>query len=72
MISTIIKDIMTMDTMKVFGFNAISLVASFTSLDATLKTVLLIGSIVFTVIKCIDIVRNWKIKKTENEKPDKQ
>jgi hypothetical protein len=46
--------------LQIYGLNAFAFVISFTDANQSMKLVLLFASIVFTVVKTLDIIRKWK------------
>jgi hypothetical protein len=50
-------------SLRVYIFNLTAFLMTLTGVSEALKLVLLIASLVFTIIKTIDIVRQWKEKK---------
>jgi len=52
-------------SLRVYSLNALTLIMSFTNLEANLKILLLIISIVYTSMKIYDWVINKKLGKTD-------
>jgi len=50
-------------SLRVYTFNLTAFLMTLTGVSEALKLVLLIASLVFTIVKTIDIVRQWKEKK---------
>ena len=55
---------MSINDLKLYGFNSITLAISFSNVEATLKIILLCASIVYTIMKTIELI---KAKKNDNE-----
>ena len=55
---------MSIGDLRVFGFNAISLGISFTAIENSLKIILLVASIVYTVQKIYQTNKNKEWLKT--------
>ena len=53
--------------LQIYGLNAFAFVISFTDANQSMKLVLLFASIVFTVVKTLDIIRKWSDKKKIDE-----
>jgi len=58
---------MTINDLKIYGFNSVAMAVSFTNVEAILKTVLLCASIVYTILKTIELIKNKKDGKNNNE-----
>jgi hypothetical protein len=58
----------SVDSITIYGVNAAAWAASLLNISDVAKLVLLLASIVFTVVKTIDIVKSWVIVKDEPEK----
>jgi hypothetical protein len=58
----------SVDSITIYGVNAAAWAASLLNISDMAKLVLLVASIVFTVVKTIDIVKSWVIVKDEPEK----
>jgi hypothetical protein len=54
-----------MESYKVGAINAIAMLLSFTGLEDVLKITLLLVSIIYTVLKIIEIIKKNKDKKNE-------
>ena len=54
---------MSTNDLKLYGFNSLTMAISFTNVENTLKIILLSASIVYTVMKTIEL-----IKKKTNER----
>jgi hypothetical protein len=52
-------------SLRVYSLNALTLIMSFTNLEASLKILLLLISIVYTSMKIYDWVINKKLGKTD-------
>jgi len=59
MISSLINSITGATPLQIYGLNAFAMIISFTDANQSMKLILLFASIVFTVVKTIDIVRKW-------------
>lgn len=55
---------MSINDLKLYGFNSITLAISFSNVEATLKIILLCASIVYTIMKTIELI---KAKKNDNK-----
>jgi hypothetical protein len=55
---------MSMNDLKLYGLNSIAMAVSFSNVEATLKIFLLCVSIIYTILKTIDLLLN---KKNKNE-----
>lgn len=51
---------MTINDLKIYGLNSITMAISFSNVEATLKILLLCASIVYTILKTIELVKNKK------------
>lgn len=49
---------MTFDDLKIYGLNSVAMVISFSNVESTLKILLLCVSIVYTVMKTIELIKN--------------
>jgi len=58
----ILSKIMGIEQLKIYGFNALAFLSTFTAIDAVLKVALMVASITYTIVKIISIVKN-EIKK---------
>ena len=56
---------MDFNTLKIYGMNTAAIAATFTGLDEAVKLILLLATLVFTIVKTIDIVRGWRKKKQD-------
>ena len=54
-----------MESYKVGAINAVAMLLSFTGLEDVLKITLLLVSIIYTVLKIIEIIKKNKDKKNE-------
>lgn len=50
------------DSVKVIGANAVALGASFTSLENGLRLAGLTAAFIYTMLKIVRLIRNWKNK----------
>lgn len=51
---------MTINDLKIYGFNSLTFAISFSNVEATLKIILLCASIVYTIMKTIELIKNKK------------
>ena len=58
---------MTINDLKLYGLNSLTLAISFSNVEAMLKIVLLLASIVYTILKTIELIKN---KKNDNKAVD--
>ena len=58
---------MTINDLKIYGLNSLTLAISFSNVEAMLKIVLLLASIVYTILKTIELIKNKKNGKVNNE-----
>jgi hypothetical protein len=52
------------DDWKMYGFNSLVMFLSFTNIEAILKIVLLLASIVYTIMKIVELYKDKKKKKS--------
>jgi hypothetical protein len=52
------------DDWKMYGLNSLVMFLSFTNIEAILKIVLLLASIVYTIMKIVELYRDKKKKKS--------
>jgi hypothetical protein len=50
--------IMSINDLKLYAFNSIAMAVSFTNIENTLKIILLLASIIYTVMKTIELIKN--------------
>jgi hypothetical protein len=50
------------DSVKVIGANVVALGASFTSLENGLRLAGLTAALLYTILKIVHLIRNWKNK----------
>ena len=62
----ILNEIMGIEQLKIYGFNALAFLSTFTAIDAVLKVALMVASITYTIVKIISIVKN-EIKQNKEE-----
>jgi len=62
----ILNKIMGIEQLKIYGFNALAFLSTFTAIDAVLKVALMVASITYTIVKIISIVKN-EIKQNKEE-----
>ena len=53
--------------LQIYLLNGFAFVISFTDANQSMKLVLLFASIVFTIVKTLDIIRKWSDKKKIDE-----
>ena len=58
---------MTINDLKLYAINSLTLAISFSNVEATLKIILLCASIVYTILKTIELIKNKKNGKANNE-----
>jgi hypothetical protein len=58
---------MSHNDLKLYFFNSISMLLSFSNIESTLKIVLLIASIFYTVLKTVETIRKKNDNKTGDE-----
>ncbi len=51
---------MTINDLKIYGLNSLTFAISFSNVEATLKIILLCASIVYTIMKTIELIKNKK------------
>lgn len=49
---------MSINDLKLYGLNSVTMVISFSNVEATLKILLLCVSIVYTIMKTIELIKN--------------
>ncbi len=52
------------DDWKMYGLNSLVMFLSFTNIEAILKIILLLASIVYTIMKIVELYRDKKKKKS--------
>lgn len=57
---------MTFDDLKIYGLNSITMAISFSNVESTLKILLLCVSIVYTVMKTIELIKNRRKNGSDN------
>tara|TARA_R110000737_G_scaffold48614_2_gene69094 strand:- start:8943 stop:9176 length:234 start_codon:yes stop_codon:yes gene_type:complete len=62
----------SIDSVTIYGVNAAAWAASLLNISDVVKLILLLASIVFTVVKTIDIVKSWVVVKDEPAKDEKE
>lgn len=60
-----ISNIMDFHTLRIYGMNTAAIAVTFTGVDQVVKLILLLATLVFTIVKTIDIVKGWKKKKQD-------
>jgi len=51
---------MSLNDLKLYGLNSVAMVVSFSNVEAILKILLLCVSIVYTIMKTIELIKNKK------------
>ena len=51
---------MTINDLKLYALNSLTLAISFSNVEAMLKIVLLLASIVYTILKTIELIKSRK------------
>tara|TARA_R100000541_G_C1868066_1_gene80361 strand:+ start:335 stop:502 length:168 start_codon:yes stop_codon:yes gene_type:complete len=54
---------MDINTLKIYLANTATMAITFTRVDQAIKLTLLIATLVFTIVKTIDIIKGWKNNK---------
>lgn len=49
---------MSINDLKIYGLNSLTFAISFSNVEATLKIILLCASIVYTIMKTIELIKN--------------
>lgn len=49
---------MSINDLKLYAFNSIAMAISFTNIENTLKIILLLASIIYTVMKTIELIKS--------------
>lgn len=55
---------MSLNDLKLYGLNSLAMAVSFSNVEATLKILLLCVSIVYTIMKTVELLKN---KKNDNK-----
>lgn len=58
---------MSHNDLKLYFFNSISMLLSFSNIESALKIILLVASIFYTLLKTIETIRKKNDDKTGNE-----
>ena len=56
---------MSINDLKLYGLNSLAMAVSFSNVEATLKILLLCVSIVYTIMKTIELIKNRNGKTNE-------
>lgn len=56
---------MDFNTLRIYGMNTAAIAVTFTELDQVIKLILLFATLVFTIVKTIDIVKGWGEEKQD-------
>jgi hypothetical protein len=62
MIGNLINSITGTTPLQIYSLNTFAFIISFTDASQSMKLILLFASIIFTVVKTIDIIKKWYIK----------
>ena len=62
MINSFFSTISSSSPLQIYGLQAFAFIITFTNASQAMKLILLFASIVFTVVKTIDIIRKWSAK----------
>ncbi len=62
-----LKEMINLDSLKIFGFNALAFLSTLTDIDIVLKRVLVATTIVYTVVKVIAVVKDLKTKNKKEQ-----
>lgn len=55
---------MSFNDLKLYGLNSVAMAVSFSNVEATLKILLLCASIIYTILKTIELIKS---KKNDNK-----
>ena len=58
---------MSISDLKLYGLNSVAMAVSFTNVENTLKILLLCVSIIYTILKTIELLKNKKNGSTDSE-----
>ena len=58
---------MSINDLKLYALNSLAMAVSFSNVEATLKILLLCVSIVYTIMKTIELIKNKKDGKNNKE-----
>lgn len=58
---------MSFNDLKLYGLNSVAMAVSFTNVENTLKILLLCVSIIYTILKTIELLKNKKNGSTDSE-----
>jgi hypothetical protein len=47
------------DTMELMAINATGIGISLTNIDAVLRTLILVGTLIFTLVRIVKVVKEW-------------
>ena len=48
------------DTVELVAINATGIGISLTNIDAALRTLILVGTLIFTVVRIIKVIKEWR------------
>ncbi len=48
------------DTMELMAINATGIGISLTNIDAVLRTLILVGTLIFTIVRIVKVVKEWR------------
>ena len=57
---------MSINDLKIYGLNSVTMAISFSNVESTLKILLLCASIVYTILKTIELIKSKNDNKTDN------
>ena len=58
---------MTFNDLKIYGLNSLAMAVSFSNVENTLKILLLCVSIVYTILKTVELIKNRNNGKNNKE-----
>lgn len=65
LLETTNKTMFDLDSIKIYGINALAFLSTFTTINTLLQLSLLVASIIYTVVKIIAVIKNdLNVKKT--------
>lgn len=67
----IISAVTSLDSLTIYGVNAAAWAASLLNISDVAKLILLFASIVFTVVKTIDIIKGWVASGKDSDEGNK-
>ncbi len=48
------------DTVELIAINATGIGLSLTNIDAVIRTLILVGTLIFTIVKIVKVIKDWK------------